>query len=417
MRKASLVLFLLLTLPASFSPAARADRYEDLMGVYHPYKYVESASTPAPKGYKPFYISHIGRHGSRYPVNAAYVANGLSPLSAADSLGLLTPEGRRLLKCFRNLDIVSRGTYGLISELGAQEHRQIAARMAERFPELFSGRRGRDSVACFCTHKQRAILSMTNFASVLAARAPRMKMSFAAGERWYDVLCAEDKAASGLKRGSRKADAAMAERFDFRAFYARIFNDPSAGRKLVKNDRLMAETCFTNGTVAAALGYPELMRFLTPEEYEVTALVYNAKMYYQHCGSAEQGEWRMHIMDNLVADFVTRADRAVMGNAVAADLRFSHDVGLMPFFSLIGLKGFDTRVTFEEASDVWDSSVLMPMACNLQMVFYSNRRGDILVKLLLNEVETCIPALGPGPWYSWPELRSYLVSLITGGGF
>lgn len=53
------------------------------------------------------------------------------------------------------------------------------------------------------------------------------------------------------------------------------------------------------------------------------------------------------------------------------------------------------------------------MASNLQMVFYSNRKGNILVKLLYNEKETAIPALTPecGPYYSWSVLKDYLLSL------
>ena len=34
--------------------------------VYYAYPDINESYTPAPKGYKPFYISHYGRHGSRY---------------------------------------------------------------------------------------------------------------------------------------------------------------------------------------------------------------------------------------------------------------------------------------------------------------------------------------------------------------
>ena len=38
-------------------------------GVYYGYPTPSSAVyTPAPKGYEPFYISHYGRHGSRYMI-------------------------------------------------------------------------------------------------------------------------------------------------------------------------------------------------------------------------------------------------------------------------------------------------------------------------------------------------------------
>ena len=408
--------FLAFSLPvaAQFSPtgeSASGDIYDEWMGVYHPYQRLERPDVKPPRGYKPFYISHIGRHGSRYPVSEGYVGNGLVPLQKADSLGLLTSEGKRLLGCFRQLDSVSRGSYGFINDLGAREHQGIARRMAARFPKVFS-QKGRDSVACYATHKPRTILSMTNFAAALASSAPKVHIGFVAGEKYYDYLCREELAAPGLKAGSRLADKAMARFFDFDAFYARIFTDPGEGRKCIRSNRLMAETCVTNGTVAADLGYPELMHCLTPEEYEVTAKIYNAKQYFQHCGGAEQGQWRMHIMDPLVVDFVEKADAALSGGKIAADLRFSHDVGLMPFFSLIGLEKFDSAESFDTVCQVWNSSYFMPMAANLQLVFYKGRKGDILVRVLLNEADWSIPALGPGPYYPWESLRAYLLGLV-----
>ena len=117
-------------------------------------------------------------------------------------------------------------------------------------------------------------------------------------------------------------------------------------------------------------------------------------------------------MDPLVLDFVEKADAALSGGKIAADLRFSHDVGLMPFFSLIGLDKFDTAESFDTVCSVWNSSYFMPMATNLQLVFYKGRKGDILVRVLLNEADWSIPALGPGPYYPWPALRAYLLSVV-----
>lgn len=411
MKKRFLALCALLVALLSSGFVSAQDVYDEWGGLYHAYRVNVTGRTPAPRGYKPFYISHIGRHGSRYPVNPGYVGNGLDPLRRADSLGLLTAEGKKLMRAFARLDSVSTGTYGLICALGAEEQQGIARRMAAEYPGVFR-QKGRDSVACYSTHKQRAILSMTNFAAALAGAAPGVHFGFVAGEKYYDYLCREDQAVSGLKGGSRKADKAMAEQFDFQGFYSRIFTDPVKAHTCFKSDRLMAETCVTNGSVADYLGIPELVRCLTPEEFEIGSRIYNAKQYYQHCGSVEQGEWRMHIMDPLVLDFVEKADAAVAGNRIAADLRFSHDVGLMPFFSLIGLEGYDVHLCFEEVSDNWNATYMMPMATNLQLVFYRDRAGDVLVKVLFNEGESSIPALGPGPFYPWDDLRKYLLSTI-----
>ena len=35
-------------------------------GIYYTYRFANPELTDTPKGYKPFYISHFGRHGSRW---------------------------------------------------------------------------------------------------------------------------------------------------------------------------------------------------------------------------------------------------------------------------------------------------------------------------------------------------------------
>ena len=37
-------------------------------GVYHSFEFHPIQDSPVPKGYRPFYISHYGRHGSRHHV-------------------------------------------------------------------------------------------------------------------------------------------------------------------------------------------------------------------------------------------------------------------------------------------------------------------------------------------------------------
>ena len=54
------------------------------------------------------------------------------------------------------------------------------------------------------------------------------------------------------------------------------------------------------------------------------------------------------------------------------------------------------------------------MGSNLQMVFYRNAAGKILVKLLYNEQETGIPAIEPysGNYYEWETLRAWMASRV-----
>ena len=50
----------------SFSAAQSLER---LGGVYYAYPVTETTLADAPEGYEPFYISHYGRHGSRWLPN------------------------------------------------------------------------------------------------------------------------------------------------------------------------------------------------------------------------------------------------------------------------------------------------------------------------------------------------------------
>ena len=127
---------------------------------------------------------------------------------------------------------------------------------------------------------------------------------------------------------------------------------------------------------------------------------------------------RLPVISVLVKDFLDKADKALEnGSNVAADLRYGHDTGLMPLLAYLGLEGYDLILQYDTASRVTDATRLIPMASNLQIVFYkSSKSPAILVKFLVNECETLIPALQPvsGPYYRWEDVRKLLVEKSRG---
>ena len=62
----------------------------------HSYEFNPIEDTPAPKGFKPFYISHYGRHGSRYEQNSTFARTAQQAFAFLDRMGLLTQEGKDL---------------------------------------------------------------------------------------------------------------------------------------------------------------------------------------------------------------------------------------------------------------------------------------------------------------------------------
>ena len=69
-----------------------------LAGIYAAYPgSVQQQLTPAPEGYEPFYISHYGRHGSRFQPSDARYVDTRQRLRDAQVAGNLTPFGESLL--------------------------------------------------------------------------------------------------------------------------------------------------------------------------------------------------------------------------------------------------------------------------------------------------------------------------------
>ena len=58
------------------------------------YSFEGSEDTKAPRGYKPFYISHYGRHGSRYMDSESEINHVKPVMEMAEKRGLLTQTGK-----------------------------------------------------------------------------------------------------------------------------------------------------------------------------------------------------------------------------------------------------------------------------------------------------------------------------------
>ena len=82
--------------------------------VYYAYPEISEQYTLPPEGYTPFYISHYGRHGSRYLISDSEYQTVMEILDKADAVGFLTDKGRVFvvgLKWFGEMQRVGRAAY------------------------------------------------------------------------------------------------------------------------------------------------------------------------------------------------------------------------------------------------------------------------------------------------------------------
>ncbi|MFC2657271.1 MAG: histidine-type phosphatase, partial [Segatella sp.] len=135
---------------------------------------LQKTLTPAPKGYEPFYLSHYGRHGSRWLIGKRDYQQPVKWLEMADSLGKLTPKGQEVLHKLRLLRDAAKGRDGELTQLGAEQHRQIAERMMRNFPEIFKGKTHVDAKS---TVVIRCILSMENALQQLVRMNPQLDIT------------------------------------------------------------------------------------------------------------------------------------------------------------------------------------------------------------------------------------------------
>ncbi|MBQ2423922.1 MAG: histidine-type phosphatase, partial [Alistipes sp.] len=134
------------------------------MGVYRLYPTQFKEQTPVPKGYKPFYISHYGRHGSRYVLRDEKFDRAYNVFADAAYFDKLTPFGKEI---FERLTRAKRDAYGRGGELslkGQEQQRQIARRMYENYKPIFKKAEYIDTKA---TIVPRVLMSMTAFCDEL----------------------------------------------------------------------------------------------------------------------------------------------------------------------------------------------------------------------------------------------------------
>ena len=414
----SALCLLALNVSAQDFEASIRENIDRFAGVYHSYEYIPTADTPAPKGYKPFYVSHYGRHGSRHQIGSS----GTRPyetIQKAEEAGLLTEEGKKLAADMLRIYTEHEGMDGELSVRGGREHAAIAARMQARFPNVFKSKT-RTRVHCQASTVPRCLLSMSNFTGSLKHSAPTLLFDFITGDKYLDLLAHDYfREEDYSEQRSQLNDSIVRANVDPSRVMKTYFKDDPKVKEVIPNPWTFMRYLFLYAAICQDIEYElgglDIKHYLTEEELMGLAITYNERTYGSYGNSLDFGDRITWAAKWLVEDFIARADAAIEARSnVAADLRFGHDSGIMPLAGLLSLEGVSARYPMGQAYKngyfIWER---VPMGTNLQMVFYRDKKDNILVKILYNEKETAIPAVPAfsGPYYRWEDLKAYLVRI------
>lgn len=380
--------------------------------------------TKAPKGFKPFYLDHFARHGSRFLESASAYERPCNILRDANEQGVLTEFGQDVLYRLEIIRDEASTRLGDLSEKGKQQHRDMARRMVENYPELFTADK---TVVARSTTSHRVLVSEYSALMQIIRMRPKVGIDYDSSNHDEPYMYTEDKAVSDSKR---KMSAAVQEfnknHTHPEGLMSRLFTDPEFIRNY--NGRDQSSSLYTGiYDIAAAIQGTDpgvsLNDVFTYDEWYDLFLMNNMRWYSQGGFSP--------LSDNVVGyghcatlqNFIDCADAAINDNGVSVNLRFGHEVTLMSFFSLLDLNqsGYSTD-DLETVADHWAAYNIAHMGGNVQWIFYRNKQGDVIVRFLLNEEEATLPSSVPfytdakgrecKPFYRWEDVRAFYLAKI-----
>ena len=351
--------------------------------------------TPAPKGYVPYYMSHYGRHGSRWLINEGEYRSPINTLRDARDQGKLTAEGLEVLRKLEEFLPTTVKRLGDLTTVGERQHHGIGHR---------------------ATVVTRCILSMIAECEELMAANPTARIHNDVSEslQYYLNQPWEGRVRNvGRSTGDRESREARLRYTHPERLMKVLFNDEQYIYNNVRAGELMNQLFDVATNMQSHDTDIELLSLFTDDELYDQWRIRNVGWYLDY-GAAPQAEGVMPFSQlNLLKNIIETADTVTQTQAT---LRFGHEVCVMPLACLLEMDNCGAQVeNLDTLDNVWRNYRIFPMGCNVQLVFYRPKKGngDILVKGLLNERETTLPvATNQWPYYRWEDLRRYYLEKI-----
>ncbi len=376
--------------------------------------------TPAPKGKKPFYISHYGRHGSRNITKPEVFQNLLQIMAQAEEQKALTPLGIDVMKRIMMIEADAHERMGELTAIGAQQHTDIMRRMVERFPEVFNGK---VTITARSTTSIRSILSMCNAMAQLKAMRPNLVINQDASLRDMHHLFHIDTVltARSLSEENKAYYDAFCQKYPTAdRLITSLFSDTAFISKHVNKERIVGNLFQLASDLQDTDISNELTLYdiFTEEELYMNWKKKNTEWYLGWSFCPTNGGKMPYSQRFLLSNIIERADSCIQLAHPGANLRYGHDTALLPLICLLGVNGYDLNTTDLEQLEQrgWVDYHMIPMAGNLQIVFYRKNPADkdVLIKVLLNENEATLPLqTDVAPYYHWNDFRNYYLQRIN----
>lgn len=365
------------TLPAHHLKEEIMQSPEKMGSIYYAYPTPDGIRTPAPEGYSPFYVSHYGRHGSRWMTSDERYLEVIRVFDTFHEKSGLTALGEdvrlRLQKVWEN----ARGRGGDLTSLGERQHKAIARRLYQQYPQIF-----RDS-ACISARSStsvRCIMSMSAFSEQLKELNPSLRITREANRRYMDYI-----AYTSPELEEFSSDSA-AWRTGFRCYEeshirperltATLFTNPQE----VKDPRGLMMGLYWIASdmqdVELPLSFYDL--FEKEELFNIWQSI-NYRMYICNANAPLNGGVAPESAKSLLKNIIESANHAIRKGTPCATLRFGHDTNLIRLLALMQVEGCSNQETDPDRYYLaWQDFRISPMGANLQLIFSRTDKEKLL---------------------------------------
>ena len=435
MKKVLLIIFLFLCVDAIFCVSVDAQNCNaDFLGTKTLYKSSGQKYTPAPAGYIPVFINHVGRHGARHLTKDVKTTSAWSLLIKADSLNALTEKGKKLKQMVIALQKVEKGNTKNISAEGREELRGLGQRMHDNYSNIFKdGANLSVAVTKEVRTEQSADAFLQGLNSRLKDSAIIKRYNDDVHLRFYDLSPAYKSFENGIDDSEIKLALEKRANMDNlnNAVIRRFFNADALNKLDDQSKAKFVSDVFGFATIVYSLkneikqsGFEfadlDFKSFFTCDELAKLGALDSIDDNLKKGPGTDNNGLQVRVAIPLLVDFINTADDFIKDKKVTAQLRFAHAETIAPFAALLQIADADKAGKQPaKLNGNWQASKVIPLSANIQWIFYKKKgSGSYLVKILLNEKEEHITGLSNKsfPYYKWTNLRALYISKLAKSG-
>lgn len=416
MKRIILTISVLLATTAAWAQNTKEEIFDNpnkAGAVYYAYPVTSPQPVTAPpKGYEPFYVSHYGRHGSRYLIGDNDYKQMLDLMQKAHDAGVLTPLGEDALLRIKKVWELSEGHGGDLSALGARQAHDIAERLYNAYPQIF---KNGGKVTARSTVSLRCSLTMSAFCEGLKENNPQLQVTRESSNKHMSYLNYHSPESCDFngEKGPWREEYRKFEQAHVKGerLASTLFNSDDYILKNINPTELAWGFYWLAVDMQDTETGVSFYDLFTKQELFDIYQTFNYRFYVTDANYAEGRGMALENVHPLLRNIIEGAEAAIAGKGDVATLRFGHDGNLIPLTGVLGLKDCYNSVSNPyEFYKVFATYKIAPMAGNVQMIFFRNKKNDdVLVKFMLNEQETTVPAISTdiAPFYHWKDVKNH----------